>query len=159
MTLTPKQEAFCMAYIEGGNASEAYRQVYDAQGMKAATINRKAFELSENGKIRARLNELRTEIAVRHSVTVDSLIDELELSRKTALSADTPQCSAAVGATMGKAKLMGFDKQIVDVRTSASQSISDLMDELTVTGITRTIVDPANRPIEYRGDKLENSNK
>ncbi|SQE31532.1 Terminase small subunit [Mannheimia haemolytica] len=27
--LTPKQEAFCLAYIETGNASEAYRQAYE----------------------------------------------------------------------------------------------------------------------------------
>ena len=27
--LTPKQESFCLAYIETGNASEAYRQAYD----------------------------------------------------------------------------------------------------------------------------------
>ena len=26
--LTPKQEAFCRAYVETGNASEAYRQAY-----------------------------------------------------------------------------------------------------------------------------------
>ena len=28
-TLTPKQEAFAMAYIESGNASEAYRMCYN----------------------------------------------------------------------------------------------------------------------------------
>lgn len=43
MTLTIKQEAFCTAYIELDNASEAYRHAYDAQNMQAATVNRKAF--------------------------------------------------------------------------------------------------------------------
>lgn len=37
--LTPKQETFCLAYIETGNASEAYRQAYDAENMKPDTVN------------------------------------------------------------------------------------------------------------------------
>lgn len=110
MTLTPKQEAFCMAYIEAGNASEAYRQAYNAANMKAATINRKAFEMTENGNIRARLDELRQVHATRHAVTVDSLVDELEDARQLAKRNGT--ASAMVSATMGKAKLLGIEKQL-----------------------------------------------
>ena len=47
--LTPKQEKFCLIYLETGNASEAYRQVYNTSKMKKTTIGRKAFELLENG--------------------------------------------------------------------------------------------------------------
>ena len=56
--LTPKQESFCLAYIETGNASEAYRQAYDAKNMKPETINRKAKVELDKGKIRARVEEL-----------------------------------------------------------------------------------------------------
>ena len=45
--LTPKQHAFCFAYMETGNATLAYRRAYDAQYMKPATVNRKAKELLE----------------------------------------------------------------------------------------------------------------
>lgn len=114
MTLTIKQEAFCQAYIETGNASQAYRTAYAADKMKTDSINRKAKELIDNGKISARVDELRGEIKERHNVTVDSLIAELEEARKAALSAETPQSSAAVAATMGKAKLTGLDKQIIE---------------------------------------------
>lgn len=114
MTLTIKQEAFCQAYIETGNASEAYRTAYAADKMKTDSVNRKAKELIDNGKIAARVAELRGEIKARHNVTVDSLIAELEEARKAALSAETPQSSAAVAATMGKAKLTGLDKQIIE---------------------------------------------
>ena len=31
--LTEKQEAFCRAFVETGNASEAYRRSYDAKNM------------------------------------------------------------------------------------------------------------------------------
>lgn len=79
LSLTPKQEAFCQAYLETGNASEAYRRSYDASEMKEATINRKAKELTDNGKISARLSELRSGILKRHEVTVDRIIRELAL--------------------------------------------------------------------------------
>lgn len=114
MALTIKQEAFCQAYIETGNASEAYRKAYVADKMKTESINRKAKELLDNGKVAARLVELRGEIKQRHDVTVDSLLVELEEARQAALQAETPQSSAAVAATMGKAKLTGLDKQIIE---------------------------------------------
>jgi len=60
--LTIKQEKFCHAYIETGNASEAYRMVYDCDNMQASTINRKAAELLENGKITARIKQLQDEL-------------------------------------------------------------------------------------------------
>lgn len=121
--LTPKQEAFCQSYIETGNQSEAYRLSYDADKMKPESINRKAKELYDSVKITARINELQGEIKQRHNVTVDSLLNELEEARQAALTAETPQSSAAVAATMGKAKLTGLDKIIVD-HTSSDGSMA-----------------------------------
>ena len=108
--LTPKQEAFCHAYIETSNASEAYRRSYNAGKMKPSTINRMAHDVLENRKVAARLEELRASHCERHNVTVDDLIAELDEARKAALSAESPQTSAAISATMGKAKLLGLDK-------------------------------------------------
>ena len=108
MALTIKQEKFCTVYIETGNASEAYRQAYNCEKMKPETINNKAYELLKNGVITARLEELRAKHAERHNLTIDDLIKELEETKKVALSAMIPQCSAAISATMGKAKLLGF---------------------------------------------------
>ena len=116
--LTPKQERFCQLYIELGNASEAYRQSYDADSMNENTVNRKAKELLDNGKITARLELIRKEHSKRHNITVDSLLIELEEARKMALDLniqEKPQVSAAVTATMGKAKLLGLDKQVVEL--------------------------------------------
>lgn len=121
--LTIKQEAFCQAYIETGNASEAYRTAYAADKMKPEAIHVQASKLQDNPKIALRLNELQGEIKQRHNVTVDSLLAELEEARQKALSAETPQSSAAVAATMGKAKLVGLDKQIVD-HTSSDGSMT-----------------------------------
>ena len=112
--LTPKQEKFCRLYIELGDASEAYRQSYHCSKMKPETINVKASELLKNGKIAVRVQELHDSHRQRHNIVVDDLLDELEEARQAALKAmPSPQCSAAVGATMGKAKLLGLDKLVV----------------------------------------------
>lgn len=108
MALTIKQEAFALAYVETGNASEAYRQAYDAAGMKPASINRKAKELMDNGKIAARVEQLQSKAVERHEITVSDLIRELEEARVAASTSEKPQAAAMVAATMGKAKLLGL---------------------------------------------------
>lgn len=106
--LTPKQEDFCIKYVETGNASEAYRQAYDAGGMKPATINRKAIEVTRLPHIMARVHELRGDVTKTLHVTVAGLIAELEEARQEAKRRGHP--AAMVTATMGKAKLAGLDK-------------------------------------------------
>lgn len=121
MSLTPKQEAFCLAYLETGNASEAYRRAYSAENMKAATIAVKASELLSNGKITVRLGELRKSAARRHQITLDDLLRELEEARTAALNCENPQSSAAVSATMGKAKLLGLDRPDIELDLEAKR--------------------------------------
>lgn len=114
MALTPKQEAFALAYVETGNASEAYRRAYNAGKMKAEVIAVKASELLAHGKVSVRVAELQAGHVERHKLTVDDLLRELEEARVAALTAETAQSSAAVAATMGKAKLLGMDKQVIE---------------------------------------------
>lgn len=133
-SLTLKQEVFCQAYIETGNASEAYRTAYAADKMKPETVNRNAKALLDNNKITTRVAELRGEIKDRHNVTVDSLIAELEEARQAALAAETPQSSAAVAATMGKAKLVGLDKVVVD-NISSDNSMTPKPTTIRLVGV------------------------
>lgn len=72
----------------------------------------------QHSKVIAYLAEERAHIMARHRITVDDLLSELEEARQLAMTADTPQSSAAVTATMGKAKLLGLDKQIIDHTSS-----------------------------------------
>lgn len=139
--LTEKQEKFCKALIETGNQSEAYRRAYNTERMKPESVARKASELMKNVHVAARLDELRKRAAKRHDCTVDSLVAELEEIKQVALAAETPQTSAAVSAVMGKAKLCGLDKQVVEhtggvelahsvVLTAAQQKLIDkLLDD------------------------------
>jgi phage terminase small subunit len=72
-----KQEAFVAAYLETGNASEAYRRAYDAKGMNAATINREAHALLEHPKIAPRLSEIRTKAAEQVALSKAWVLDRL----------------------------------------------------------------------------------
>lgn len=103
--LTPKQEAFCLAYIEAGNASEAYRLAgYSAGNDK--TTHEAASRLLKNSKVIARVMALQQKHVERHQVTVDDLVRELDEARKLALDTEAP--AAAVAAIMGKGKLLGL---------------------------------------------------
>jgi len=95
-----------MAFIEAGNASEAYRKAYDASRMKPETINRKAAELMGNGKITARVDELKAEHRERHRITTDSLVSDLVRIRKAAER--DGQLAVARQSVMDVAKLMGL---------------------------------------------------
>ena len=112
MALTPKQENFCLAYLETGNASEAYRRSYNAQNMKPESINVNACKLLSDAKIAQRLDELRAPAIAKAQLTVEDLLRELEEARRLAIDTEAP--APAVSATMGKAKLLGLDKVVVD---------------------------------------------
>lgn len=106
--MTPKQEHFCRLYVETGNASEAYRQAYNAENMKPESVNVEASRLLGSPNIALMIDELKAGHAARHDVTMDSLLVELEEARQAALNAPNPQSGAAVSASMGKAKLLGL---------------------------------------------------
>ncbi len=105
-SLTQKQENFCLAYIETGNASEAYRQVYSAGKMTAASVHRKAKELMDNGKIAARLKELRAPVVERAQLTLDAHLDDLKRLRDAAEKEG--KYSAAISAEVARGKAAGL---------------------------------------------------
>lgn len=104
-TLTPKQEAFAQAYLETGNASEAYRLAYNAGKMQAATIHVRASELLASSKVAVRVDALKAAHLERHNLTINDISRMLQEDRALARQLETP--SAAVSASMGLAKLYG----------------------------------------------------
>lgn len=111
-----KHEKFCQVWFECGNKSEAYRQSHpNAARWKDVTVHNKASALSKQGEISARLDELRENSLKAHGVTIQSLIKELDEARALAMTTETPQTSSAISATMNKAKLVGLDKNTLEV--------------------------------------------
>jgi hypothetical protein len=131
--MTPKQEAFCLAYIETGNASEAYRQAYNVGKMKPGSVNVEAVKLLANPNIALRVAELKSELVERHKVTADTIAVMLREDREFARECETP--GAAVSATMGLAKLYGL-------LTDKTQLSGPDGGPVPVTVIERRIVDP-----------------
>lgn len=136
MSLTIKQEGFCLAYIETGNASEAYRRSYNAGNMTNEVIAVKACELLKSGNVAVRVAELQQSVVKRHEVTVDSLMLELEEARKAAMGATNPQSAAAVAATMGKAKLAGLLVDKIEAKVNNLSEVKD--DELAAIATGRS---------------------
>ena len=106
--LTIKQEKFCRSFVgpAEGNASDADRAAYNAEKMLPSTVNRKAKELIDNGKIAARIDALRAEYAAQNAITIEEITGALRRAVEGASSAG--QWSAASQAALGLAKLSGL---------------------------------------------------
>ena len=119
--LTPKQENFCLAYLETGNASEAYRRAYDVSNMKPESVNRLAKAQLENVKIASRIEELRAPIREKAMLTLESHLARLEeLSRR---AEEAEQFGPAITAETNRGKAAGLYTDKVDV-TSNGGSIA-----------------------------------
>ncbi len=140
-TLTPKQRKFAESYVECGNASKAYRLHYDTKNMKPATVKREAKRLLDNHNITTTIRELQSAHRQRHDVTVDGLVDELEEARFFAMVFG--HISAAVAATMGKAKLHGL---ITDnLKVNGLEALKQLSNEQLIERIRSTVADAVER--------------
>ena len=71
--LTPKQQHFCRAIASGCTMSDAYREAYNTNRMKPATINREAHALMADPKITARCEVLNR--AKDRAIVASSLSD------------------------------------------------------------------------------------
>ena len=106
MSLTPKQEKFCHVYVETGNASEAYRQAYDAEKSSDAVIHVDACKLKKNPKVALRVEELRCAARENHDITMNSLSAMLVVDHSQAKEAN--QFGPAISAVNLLAKLHGL---------------------------------------------------
>jgi phage terminase small subunit len=87
--LTPKQEKFCLLYIELGNAAEAYRRAYACANMSAATIQREATRLLANPTITTRLLQLRAQVAEKAVLDKAWVLDKIRKNVEVSLGEQT----------------------------------------------------------------------
>lgn len=97
-----KHELFAQGLAKGETAIAAY----EAAGYKPD--RGAASRLSANVSIEKRVSEIQERAAIRTELTMQDILDELEEARRLASTAATPQTSAMVAASLGKAKLLGF---------------------------------------------------
>lgn len=107
MRLTLKMENFCLAYIaNGGIASDAYRSAYNSENMNSNVIRQRAFDLMNNPKIIARLDELRAPVTKAAQISLANHLSDLLDIRDKALAAGN--FSAAVAAEVARGKASGL---------------------------------------------------
>lgn len=116
MKLTAKQEAFCLAYIETNNASEAYRRSYDASKMKDGTIHQTASRLLADVDVTARLEQLRAPVRERAKITLESHLERL--NHLSLMAEQAEQYSAAIKAEESRGKVAGLYVEKIDHTTN-----------------------------------------
>ena len=106
--LTKMQEAFARAYVEIGNARQAYEAAGYSQNSSLTTQQKEAHKLLHHPKVAPRIRELqakaRRRAEAKHGVTVDKLSD---MYMEIYESSDT-RSGGRIQAIRGLAKLHGF---------------------------------------------------
>jgi len=87
--LTAKQEAFAQGIADGLGQGDAYRMAYDAEGMKDSTVYSKASIMMNDGKIRARVDELKAMVVEKQLWTREMSVKGLIQAYRIAQDAKT----------------------------------------------------------------------
>jgi phage terminase small subunit len=110
--MTPKQEAFARAYVETGNASEAYRRAYNAEKMSDEAIRVEACRLLDNPNVSLTVEKLQAKHQKRHEITVDKLTEmalaAFKEAQRIAPTSGQMQTSSMVKAAEFLGKLHGL---------------------------------------------------
>ena len=123
--LTPKQEAFCLAYIKTGNASKAYRQAYEATQMSAAAVEVEASRLLNHPKVTLRLARVQEKEEVKALLSLEEHMRELRGLRDRAVALG--KMSAAIRAEQLRGQLRRF--YVKQVESGGSGEFADWSDE------------------------------
>jgi phage terminase small subunit len=116
--LTPKQEKFCQAIVDGKNNSEAYRSAYNTSKMKPETIHVKACELLKTGTVSVRIAELRAPVVEKLTMTLEQHVANLQELKRLATAAGN--FGAAVTAETNAGKALGHYVERVDMTARVS---------------------------------------
>ena len=87
--LTAKQELFAQCIADGMGQADAYRTAYDAEGMADSTIYPKASRMLNEGKIRARVDELKAMVVEKQLWTREMSVKGLIQAYRIAQEAKT----------------------------------------------------------------------
>jgi phage terminase small subunit len=123
--LTPKQEAFVLAYYETGNACEAYRRAYDAANMSLASIDKEARRLLKDPRITPRLQGLAERSEAKARLSLEEHMEKLAHLRDKA--EEKGQMSAAINAEVKRGELRRF--YVKQIESGPRSPFADMSDE------------------------------
>ena len=113
-----RHEVFAQELAKGASQTDAYEAAGYSRDRTGAS------RLSTNANIGERVAQLQHDAAERTVLTIAGLTEELEEARKLAIS--SKNASAAVSATMAKARLNGLLQQTAEPPAPAEPDLSEL---------------------------------
>ena len=123
----PKHEAFVQQYVKDGNGKRSYKVVYGEEVKGAAQSAKKLLELDT---VQARLIEVRTELAVRHGLSQDQIVEDLQsIFEMGKANPERGGLAAAHQSKAQQAKILGYTDQ------KSKVNVEELSDEELVKGI------------------------
>jgi hypothetical protein len=78
MALTGKQELFAQSVAAGMTQADAYRTAYDCEKSKPETVQNKGYALMQNGEVKARVEDLKAEVAAKALWSREQSIEALK---------------------------------------------------------------------------------
>jgi hypothetical protein len=105
-SLTPKQQAFIQALLQGKSASDSYREAYNCKIMSTAAVRVEASRLRRNSKVALYLSRVQRMGLDTARITLQAHLAELARARELALSHG--QISAGVQAEHYRGKAAGL---------------------------------------------------
>lgn len=152
--LTEKQEAFCIHFVQTGNAAKAYRESHEVdENSRDDWIYVEACQMLNHPKIAPRIKELRAKATEVAAFGILDAIDEYDAARLLAMKIGMP--SAAVAAITGKVKVLGLDDKPVQLHHSSPDGSMTPTSPVSVnlTGLT----DEELSQLELLTDKARNT--
>jgi phage terminase small subunit len=132
--LSPREQRFCIEYVECENQSEAYRRSYSSENMKRETVERRAIDVMNRSRVKARIAKLmgekdaiRAKMGEKLEITLETTVKDL--TETATLAKQAGQFAAATQAYMGRAKVLGLvidKKEITLNRTIESMTSTEL---------------------------------
>lgn len=126
--LTRKRERFCHELILCGNASEAYREVYDCEASLPETVWNNAYKLTSDNDVKARLAELEDEARTAAMVTREDYVADLQRMKRLAIRDKQHGAAGSNAERIGKALGFHVDKTL-DI--TPKSDVRKLIDQLT----------------------------
>ncbi len=124
--LTAKQELFAQKIVEGMTQADAYRSAYSAKRMTDKTIHENASRLANDSKVKARIEELREQLAKVSIMTAQERLEWLTGIIKSEAETTTDKLRASDQMN----KMQGEYVQKVEAEVKSEISINiELTDE------------------------------
>lgn len=124
--LTQKQEKFAQAYVNSGNASEAYRLSYDTKA-KPESIHVSAHEVLNRPNVALRIKELQDELEEKN---LWSRLDSIKTLISVIREDEESKPNDKVNAVKVINSMHGWDKQVIEQTTTHSMDAT-LAERLT----------------------------